>query len=183
MNRKKWCYDTEGENSKFCTTGFPMGCYVTPQGVPKDACIISEKYRTASTFYLFNHVDITIYYHSGKGKTLKLSAGDLILNPISVGQFEGNRLVQARVIPYSFQHKKGELSCDAVNSEPMSIQNKIKEDVDITYTYSIKFEENNNVSLNYTNVIGHSSMPMINGVKWGQKFIWSENNSCHNMTF
>ena len=29
----------------------------------------------------------------------------------------------------------------------MSIQNKIKEDVDITYTYSIKFEENNNVSL------------------------------------
>ena len=51
------------------------------------------------------------------------------------------------MIPYSFQHKKGELSCDAVNSEPMSIQNKIKEDVDITYTYSIKFEENNNVSL------------------------------------
>ena len=68
--QKKWCYDTEGENSKFCTTGFPMGCYVTPQGVPKDACIISEKYRTASTFYLFNHVDITIYYHSGKGKIL-----------------------------------------------------------------------------------------------------------------
>ena len=68
LNFKKWCYDTEGENSKFCTTGFPMGCYVTPQGVPKDACIISEKYRTASTFYLFNHVDITIYYHSGKGK-------------------------------------------------------------------------------------------------------------------
>jgi transmembrane 9 superfamily protein 2/4 len=26
-----WCYDTEGAN-KFCTTGFPMGCYVTPQG-------------------------------------------------------------------------------------------------------------------------------------------------------
>ena len=44
-----------------------MGCYVTPQGVPKDACIISEKYRQASTFYLFNHVDITIYYHFGKG--------------------------------------------------------------------------------------------------------------------
>ena len=98
-------------------------------------------------------------------KVKKLKFSDPILNPISVGQFEGNRLVQARVIPYSFQHKKGELSCDAVNSEPMSIQNKIKEDVDITYTYSIKFEENNNVSLNFTNVIGHSSMPMINEVK------------------
>ena len=85
-------------------------------------------------------------------KVKKLKLSDPILNPILVGQFEGNRLVQARVIPYSFQHKKGELSCDAVNSEPMSIQNKIKEDVDITYTYSIKFEENNNVSLKSTNV-------------------------------
>ena len=86
-----------------------------------------------------------------KVKKLYLFAWDPILS-ILVGQFEGNRLVQARVIPYSFQHKKGELSCDAVNSEPMSIQNKIKEDVDITYTYSIKFEENNNVSLKSTNV-------------------------------
>ena len=44
-----------------------MGCYVTPAGTPKDACIISEHYREPSTFYLFNHVDITIYYHSGSG--------------------------------------------------------------------------------------------------------------------
>jgi transmembrane 9 superfamily protein 2/4 len=123
-----WCYDTEGENSKFCTTGFPMGCYVTPQGVPKDACIISEKYREASTFYLFNHVEITIYYHSG-----------------AAGQFDGNRLVQARVIPHSFEHKNGKPDCNTRSAQPKSIMNKIKDDLDITYTYSIKFEENNEV--------------------------------------
>ena len=171
-----------------------MGCYVTPQGVPKDACIISEKYRTASTFYLFNHVDITIYYHSGKGKKAKnFPLGILFLKPISVGQFEGNRLVQARVIPYSFQHKKGELSCDAVNSEPMSIQNKIKEDVDITYTYSIKFEENNNVSFfQYAAysmlIIKHGRLPIspkrLNPLsQMGSNLIWQEDNSSHNMSF
>jgi transmembrane 9 superfamily member 2/4 len=62
-----WCYDTEGQN-RFCTPGFPMGCYVTQKGDKKDACIISERYNEPSTFYLFNHVDITIYYHSGEGK-------------------------------------------------------------------------------------------------------------------
>lgn len=45
-----------------------MGCYVTQKGDKKDACIISERYNEPSTFYLFNHVDITIYYHSGEGK-------------------------------------------------------------------------------------------------------------------
>ena len=109
-------------------SGFPMGCYVTPQGVPKDACIISEKYRQASTFYLFNHVDITIYYHSGQ-----------------VGQFEGNRLVQARVIPHSYEHKNGKVDCSPKDTQPKAIQNKIKDPVEITYSYSIKFEENNSV--------------------------------------
>ena len=55
----------------------------------------------------------------------------------------------------------------------MSIQNKIKEDVDITYTYSIKFEENNNVSLNLTNVIGWTLTHVISGemgIKMGLYF-------------
>jgi len=121
-----WCYDTEGSN-KFCTTGFPMGCYVTPQGTPKDACIISEHYREPSTFYLFNHVDITIYYHSG-----------------SVGGFEGNRLVQARVVPHSYDHSKG-LDCNPATATPLAIANKIKDGVSITYTYTVQFVENNKV--------------------------------------
>ena len=35
-----WCYDVES-NQKFCSTGFPLGCYVTPAGKQKDACVIS----------------------------------------------------------------------------------------------------------------------------------------------
>ncbi|GFN94405.1 transmembrane 9 superfamily member [Plakobranchus ocellatus] len=35
-----WCYVVEG-NSKFCSTGFPIGCYVTKFGKRKDACVTS----------------------------------------------------------------------------------------------------------------------------------------------
>ena len=44
----------------YCSTGFPMGCYVDKEGHPKDACVISHEYSQADTYYIFNHVDITI---------------------------------------------------------------------------------------------------------------------------
>ena len=67
-----------------------MGCFVTKDGKKKDACVISDHYSKPNTFYVFNHVDITILYHEGA------EAG-----------YEGNRLVQARVVPRSFDHSKG----------------------------------------------------------------------------
>lgn len=35
-----WCYDVE-EEQKFCNPGFPIGCYVTETGLPKDACVVN----------------------------------------------------------------------------------------------------------------------------------------------
>lgn len=35
-----WCYDVE-EGQKFCNPGFPIGCYVTETGQPKDACVVN----------------------------------------------------------------------------------------------------------------------------------------------
>ena len=34
-----WCYKVQGDNT-YCATGFPVGCYVEPNGSPKDACVI-----------------------------------------------------------------------------------------------------------------------------------------------
>ncbi len=42
-----------------------MGCYVDKNAKAKDACVISRSYNRADTFYIFNHVDIVISYHSG----------------------------------------------------------------------------------------------------------------------
>ena len=44
-----------------------MGCYVDKGGNPKDACVISRDYSEPDTYYIFNHVDITISYHDGRG--------------------------------------------------------------------------------------------------------------------
>ena len=35
-----WCYDVE-QGQKYCNPGFPIGCYVTPEGHGKDACVIN----------------------------------------------------------------------------------------------------------------------------------------------
>ena len=35
-----WCYDVE-QGQKYCNPGFPIGCYVTPEGNGKDACVIN----------------------------------------------------------------------------------------------------------------------------------------------
>jgi len=104
-----------------------MGCFVTHDGKQKDACVISDHYKTKDTFYLFNHVDLTILYHNG-----------------TKGGYAGNRLVQARVVPRSFDHSKG-LNCDS--QTPMAIPKEMPKgkNIDITYTFSVTFQENDQI--------------------------------------
>ncbi|XP_043927164.1 transmembrane 9 superfamily member 2 [Protopterus annectens] len=117
-----WCYDVE-ESLKFCNPGFPIGCYVTEQGHPKDACVISSDFHEKDTFYIFNHVDITISYH-----VVDKSEGA-----------EGARLVSAKLEPKSVKHAKpDQLDCSGT---PMEISNKHQGEVAIIYTYSVKFRE------------------------------------------
>lgn len=59
---------SSGGEDQYCATGFPMGCYVDKDGKQKDACVISRDYSKPDTFYIFNHVDITIYYHPKEGE-------------------------------------------------------------------------------------------------------------------
>jgi transmembrane 9 superfamily protein 2/4 len=36
-----WCYDVTDEDRKYCSTGFPIGCFVTADGQARDACVTS----------------------------------------------------------------------------------------------------------------------------------------------
>lgn len=77
-----WCYTVE-KDLQHCTTGFPMGCYIDRDLHVKDSCgLIDPKYRTPDTYYLFNHVDLTITYHSGRaaewGQIFGASSGRII---------------------------------------------------------------------------------------------------------
>ncbi|XP_016363641.1 transmembrane 9 superfamily member 2 [Sinocyclocheilus anshuiensis] len=115
-----WCYDVE-DNQKFCNPGFPIGCYVTDTGRAKDACVVSADFNDKDTFYIFNHVDITIFYH------------------VVENEAAGARLVAAKLEPKSYKHTNMEKpDC---KGPPMSLNNKFNGEVKIAYTYSVKFVE------------------------------------------
>lgn len=130
-----WCYDVADVDEKYCSTGFPMGCFVTASGQPQDACVIDNRFTQANTHYMFNHVSITITYHPG---------GDEL----------GNRLLSAKVVPTSVVQKvskneKGEevLNCQKENG---ALGYKQEEDLkgkdfEIQYTYDVNFVSNSNL--------------------------------------
>uniref|UniRef100_A0A672PSX1 Transmembrane 9 superfamily member n=1 Tax=Sinocyclocheilus grahami TaxID=75366 RepID=A0A672PSX1_SINGR len=112
-----WCYIVEG-NQKVCNPGFPIGCLVNQEGKPKDACVINADFNKKNTYYIFNHVDITIVYHSGDE-----------MNGMSP------RLVAATLEPRSVKHSDEDSpSCEGT---PMDIPAEFKSNLKVTYSYSV----------------------------------------------
>uniref|UniRef100_A0A8K9XZV1 Transmembrane 9 superfamily member n=3 Tax=Oncorhynchus TaxID=8016 RepID=A0A8K9XZV1_ONCMY len=126
-----WCYDVE-DGQKFCNPGFPIGCYVTEAGRPKDACVVNvspfisfKTFLLDNTFYVFNHVDITIHYH------------------VVENEAAGARLVAAKMEPKSYKHTKVEAPDCA--GGPMYLNNKFSGELKIGYTYSVQFVEDTHI--------------------------------------
>ncbi|XP_017330589.1 transmembrane 9 superfamily member 2 isoform X1 [Ictalurus punctatus] len=120
-----WCYYVE-DNQKYCNPGFPIGCLVTFDGRSKDACVLSSEFNKKNTFYLFNHVDITITYHSGENES-----------------WTGARLVGARLEPKSIKH--GEESSRTCDGPPMDIPKEFSSNLEVIYSYSVKFENTDQI--------------------------------------
>ncbi|XP_074657551.1 transmembrane 9 superfamily member 2-like [Tubulanus polymorphus] len=125
-----WCYDVEG-NQKYCSPGFPMGCFVTKDGKAKDACVTSSDFSKADTYYVFNHVNIVIGYHPSTGQEWASPSG------------KSGRLISAKLEPKSIKHtKEGPEGCNA-GTAPMAIDSKFSKNEKIKYTYSVSFTETN----------------------------------------
>jgi transmembrane 9 superfamily protein 2/4 len=115
------------QNMNVCTTGFPMGCYVTADGKQKDACVLDARYNTANTYYLFNHVDIKIEYR------------DMSNDPNFLDDTIGGRIIRIKVQPRSIKHSSAtSLNC-APTAAPMAIGANDK-DFSVVYTYSLVWE-------------------------------------------
>lgn len=130
-----WCYPVEG-NQQYCSIGFPMGCYVDARGNPKDACLMNSNYNKPDTFYLFNHLDIQITYHSGSGEAWGVDFGD-----------KGGRIISVKVQPRSINHKSEDsVDCD-IGKEPLEIPGKpgANQNIDVIYSYSIYFVKDNSI--------------------------------------
>ncbi len=57
----KLCYRNV-VNQEICTRSFPIGCYVTKSGYTSEFC--NNYGRKKDTFYMFNHLDFEIIYHT-----------------------------------------------------------------------------------------------------------------------
>lgn len=133
-----WCYPVDN-NQRYCSTGFPMGCYTDSMGTPKDACMMSELYQKKDTFYLFNHVDLVITYHSGENEAWGASFGK-----------QGGRITSVKITPRSIGHKsKPEpKACPPSNAPPMEIPSsalKERSKFTVYYSYSVIFLKDNEI--------------------------------------
>ncbi|VDN56752.1 unnamed protein product [Dracunculus medinensis] len=124
-----FCF-TNQQNLNVCTTGFPMGCYVTLDGKPKDACVLDPDYRDPDNYYLFNHVDILIEYR------------DMTEDPNFLEEHLGGRIIKIFVQPRSIKHEsQNNMNCDTGNT-PLSFSTHVPP-TKIIYSYSVSWRKTN----------------------------------------
>ncbi|KAK5645941.1 hypothetical protein RI129_004405 [Pyrocoelia pectoralis] len=122
------CYETE-DGHQYCSIGFPMGCYSKDE---RDTCYRNVANKNA--YYIYNHVDLTITYHSGAKEEWGASFRE-----------NGGRIISVKVIPRSIKHHS---ILDCTSQEPLEIPSNgltTKENFDIKYTYSVTFIPNDTI--------------------------------------
>ncbi|XP_067622252.1 transmembrane 9 superfamily member 2 isoform X3 [Eurosta solidaginis] len=127
-----WCYPLDNDK-QYCSTGFPMGCFVHSDS--DEACLVNPNYNRRGFYYIFNHMDLRITYHSGQ--------------PEGKVGFRGNggRIISVKVTPRSINHLNS-LKIDCDNTDPLAIKSNTLgrgERLSIVYTYSVLFNMDNSV--------------------------------------
>lgn len=115
------------QNLQVCTTGFPMGCYVDANGNQKDACVLDARYSVPDSYYLFNHVDITVEYR------------DMSEDPNFLDEKIGGRIIHVKVNPRSIDHSNPNSIDCSKSVSPQSIKSNDR-DVNVIFTYSIEWK-------------------------------------------
>jgi transmembrane 9 superfamily protein 2/4 len=119
-----WCY-TLLQEPTYCTTGFPVGCYIDEKGQPQGMCMIPREQEQANTYYVYNQLDFVVSYHSRRGEDWGSTCRE-----------NGGRIIQVRVMPRSAT------TCGAVGT-PLKISGagmKPEDRLDIEYSYSISYQ-------------------------------------------
>ncbi|KAH9363566.1 hypothetical protein HPB48_005901 [Haemaphysalis longicornis] len=126
-----WCYYHPDTSVHTCAMGFPMGCYSSRTSRPKGVCRAYSAFSTPETFYLFNHVHLTIFYHKSDN-----SWGSSFIE-------EGGRIISVKVQPRSIQHDPDSPNC--VSPDPMTFSKADPNQTTVYYTYSVTFQRNDHV--------------------------------------
>lgn len=101
-------------------------------------CPIYNEHYKPGNFYPYNHLNLTITYHSGASEEWGSSFGAT-----------GGRIISIKVEPMSLKHNDlNNLECNNRLAEPLAIPSatlKPNEKIDITYTYSVHFVRNDTI--------------------------------------
>lgn len=84
------CFYRE-ESRLYCSPGFPMGCNTKNKKL--GACVPESE--EANAYYLYNHVDLTITYHSGVKEDWGVKFGS-----------NGGRIISVKVVPRSINYRE-----------------------------------------------------------------------------
>ncbi|CAG0918211.1 unnamed protein product [Notodromas monacha] len=124
----RWCLNVDF-GRRHCASGFPVGCFLGGAGQPEGVCSVPKSYTLPNNYYLFNHVDIVIRYHSDE---------DYVLHPDHGAK--GSRIIGAHM----FLRTVNDTSCG--NSEqagPMIVPGMTllpNTELSIPFSYSVKFK-------------------------------------------
>ena len=67
-----WCYQVSTDARKyFCSTGFPVGCYVDSQGTETDACVIQVR-----KYFIESYLRLSMGFFRGTLKCKLYMAGN-----------------------------------------------------------------------------------------------------------
>ncbi|XP_037910332.1 transmembrane 9 superfamily member 2 [Hermetia illucens] len=131
-----WCYQLEN-NNQYCSTRFPMGCFVRSSPDGEENCPINPAYNKRGVYYPFNHVELTITYHSAASEEWGVGLHN-----------KGGRIISTKVFPFSINHRNpDQLDCESRDS-PIEIPASNLppgEKLNITYTYTVRFLEDNKI--------------------------------------
>jgi transmembrane 9 superfamily protein 2/4 len=131
-----WCYPLQNER-QYCSTGFSMGCLVRNSknnDIVDEGCALNPNYNRPGFYYLFNHVDLVVTYHSGTNEEWG-----------NAFKQNGGRIISVKVTPSSIEHKNLDKP-DCTSQEPLTISAKpLDQKLNVLYTYSVKFVQNNTI--------------------------------------
>ncbi|KAF7997991.1 hypothetical protein HCN44_009389 [Aphidius gifuensis] len=129
-----WCYKLPDRN--YCNSLISMGSYLQDEVLLNSGYDV-DRVNKDNTYYLFNHVDLTITYESGEKKEWGTGCDD-----------NCGRIIAVEAVPRSINHRSPDHPDCSSKAPPLEIPaDKLKpnEKLDITYTYSIYFKKNNTI--------------------------------------
>ncbi|CAI4233089.1 unnamed protein product [Auanema sp. JU1783] len=122
-----FCF-TNQQSMNVCTTGFPMGCYVDTNRRQHDACVLDPRFNQPDSYYLFNHVDISIEYR------------DMSNDPNFLEEKVGGRIIHVNVQPRSIKHRDVDNLRCTEDAPPLSLKAS-DTSAEVIYTYSIRWKD------------------------------------------